>query len=135
MVADDFPAFCAELLAIAGPVSRRRMFGGHGFYVDGLFVAILESDRLYLKADSASAPRFEAAGGERFTYASQGREAALSYWTPPAEAMESAALMAPWVRLALQAALSARAARAASGSRKAKAGPAAARKRPRPTPR
>jgi DNA transformation protein len=31
----------------------------------------------------------------------------MGYWTAPPEALESAALMAPWARLALQAALSA----------------------------
>ena len=46
MAADDFPAYCAELLAAVGPVRSRRMFGGHGFYVDGLFIAILAFDRL-----------------------------------------------------------------------------------------
>lgn len=132
MAADDFPAYCAELLAAAGPARRRRMFGGHGFHVDGLFMAILVFDRLYLKAHRASRPRFEAAGGERFTDPSQGREAALNDWTPPAEAMESAAPMAPWVRLPLQAALSALAAKAAPRPRTAQAAPPAARKRPPP---
>jgi DNA transformation protein len=35
----------------------------------------------------------------------------MSYWTVPAEAMESPALMQPWARLAISAALRARAAR------------------------
>jgi DNA transformation protein len=124
MAADLFPDHCAELLAVAGRVRRRRMFGGHGLYVDDLFVAIIAFDRLYLKADAASAPRFEAAGGQRFVYESQGKAAALNYWTPPDEAMESPDAMRPWVRLAMQAALSARA-----------AAPAARRRTPRPSPR
>jgi DNA transformation protein and related proteins len=124
MATDAFPAHCAELLAVAGPVRRRRMFGGHGLYVDDLFVAIIAGDRLYLKADAASAPKFEAAGGQRFVYASQGQSAALNYWTVPDEAMESPDAMRPWVRLAMQAALSARA-----------AAPAARRRPPRPRPR
>jgi DNA transformation protein len=32
----------------------------------------------------------------------------MSYWTPPAEALESPALMTPWARLAMEAALAAR---------------------------
>jgi DNA transformation protein len=117
---DGFAAYCAELLAGSGSVRRRRMFGGHGLYVDGLFVALVAFERLYLKADAASAARFEAAGGERFVYSARGRQTALNYWTPPAEAMESPALMQPWVRLAQQAALQA---------------PRAPRKPPRPSPR
>ena len=33
----------------------RRMFGGHGSVVDGLFVALIAFDRLYLKADAPAA--------------------------------------------------------------------------------
>ena len=73
MAADDFPAYCEELLAPSGRVQRRRMFGGHGLYVDGLFVAIIAFERLYLKADADTAPRFQAAGGERFVYSASGR--------------------------------------------------------------
>lgn len=125
MAADDFPAYCEELLAPSGRVQRRRMFGGHGLYVDGLFVAIIAFERLYLKADADTAPRFQAAGGERFVYSASGRAVQLNYWTAPAEAMESPAAMLPWVRLAQQAA------RAAPPARRA--APAAQKpKRPRP---
>ncbi len=101
------------------------MFGGHGLYVDGLFVAIIAFERLYLKADADTAPRFQAAGAERFVYNASGRTVQLNYWTAPAEAMESPAAMLPWVRLAQQAA------RAAPPARRA--APAAQKpKRPRP---
>jgi DNA transformation protein and related proteins len=121
---DEFAAYCAELLAVAGPVKRRRMFGGHGLYVDGLFVAIIAFGRLYLKADATTTPRFEAAGGERFVYGASGKTAALNYWTVPESAMESPPEMRPWVRLAMQAALTAQAAKTSKS-----AAPPAARKR------
>ncbi len=120
MAADEFPAHCAELLAPAGPVRQRRLVGGHGFYVDDLFVAIIAFGRLYLKADAGSAPRFEAAGGERFVYEAKGQPMALNYWTVPDEAMESPAAMQPWLRLAMQAALTARAAAPAAKKRPAR---------------
>lgn len=114
MPASDFVAHCVELLSPAGRVRVRRMFGGHGLYVDELFVAILTGERLYLKATPEGAVQFESAGGAAFTYARAGRSASLGFWTPPAEAMDSPELMRPWVRLALQAALAARAATAPS---------------------
>lgn len=110
---DPFVDHCMELLAPLGAVRGRRMFSGHGFYVDDLFVALLIDERLYLKADAASRPRFEAAGCEPFSYATrEGRRGVLSYWSAPDEALESPALMQPWARLALEAALRARAAEA-----------------------
>jgi DNA transformation protein len=104
-VQDPYVAHCAELLGGSGAVRVRRMFGGHGLYLDELFVAIVAGGRLYLKVDATTRPRFEAAGCEPFVYRGAGREVTMHYWSVPDEAMDSAALMAPWARLARQAAL------------------------------
>jgi DNA transformation protein and related proteins len=101
---------CLELLAPLGAVRARRMFGGHGIYLDELFIAIVAFERLYLKVDAATAPRFEAAGCEPFVYEGQRKAVTLGYRSVPAETMESPALMRPWARLAIEAALRARAA-------------------------
>ena len=105
---DGFIAHCLELLAPLGQVRARRMFGAHGLYIDELFVAIVDAERLYLKASTDSATRFAAAGGQPFTYPRNGKTAMLGFWTVPAEALESAELMRPWGRLAMQAAVQAR---------------------------
>jgi DNA transformation protein and related proteins len=112
-VLPDFVTHCVELLSTAGTVRVNRMFGGYGFYVDGLFVAIVAYERLYLKGGPDNRARFEAEGCEPFRYSAKDNEqVSLSYWSAPADAMDSPALMAPWVRLAVQAALTARAAKA-----------------------
>lgn len=103
---------CLELLAPLGGVRSRRMFGGYGIYADDLFFALIAFDRLYLKANDDTRPHFEAASCEPFVYDAKGKAVSLGYWSAPAEAMESPALMLPWARLALQAALAARAAKA-----------------------
>jgi DNA transformation protein len=110
MASDALVEHCLELLAPLGPVTARRMFGGHGLRVDGLFFGLIVFDRLYLKVDAATRPAFEAAGCSPFVYDGKGKQVTVSYWTVPAEAMESPAFMHPWARLALQAALTARAA-------------------------
>lgn len=110
----DFVDHCLELLAPLGAPRARRMFGGWGLYVDDLFVALIAFERLYLKVDDTTRARFEAAGCEPFTYEAAGRQpVVMSYWTAPAEAVESPALMRPWAALAVQAALAARAAKVA----------------------
>lgn len=109
MSADGFVAHCLELLAPLGRARSRRMFGGHGLYLDELFIAIIAGEQLYLKTDAGTRERFTAAGGQPFTYRRQGETvAALGFHTVPPEAMESPDLMRPWARLALQAALAAR---------------------------
>jgi DNA transformation protein len=112
---EAFAAHCAELLEPLGTAQAKRMFGGHGLYLDGLMVGLIAAEQLYLKTDAQTLPQWQAAGGRPFVYASTRggvtRRATMSYWTPPSEALESAALMQPWARLALEAALRSRAAR------------------------
>lgn len=109
----EFVAHCRELLAPLGAVRSRRMFGGHGFYVDDLFIALIAFGRLYLKVDERSRARFEAVGCEPFVYEGKGKPVTMGYFTAPEEAIESPALMQPWARLALDAAVRARAAKKA----------------------
>lgn len=105
---DPLVAHTLELLAPLGAVRARRMFGGHGFYVDELFVALIADGRLYLKADAQTRDEFEAAGSRPFVYEGGARPVTMSYWAAPDEAIESPAAMAPWARLAIAAALRAR---------------------------
>jgi DNA transformation protein len=112
---------CLELLAPLGTVRAKRMFGGHGLYVDDLFVAIIAFERLYLKVDAQTRAAFERAGCEPFVYEGKGKPITMSYWTVPAEAMESPALMQPWARQAIAAALRARAAKPSAAPRRARA--------------
>jgi DNA transformation protein len=106
---------CLELLAPLGAVRAKRMFGGHGVYLDDLMFALVASEQLYMKVDAQTLAQWQAAGGRPFVYetrrAAEPRRSSMSYWTPPEEAMESPGLMQPWARLALAAALRARAAK------------------------
>lgn len=112
---NQFALYCCDLLSGAGPCAARRMFGGYGISTDGLSLAIVADlgtgEKLWLKADCASQAVFEAAGCERFTYLAKGKPMSMNYYSAPDDAMESPALMAPWARLALEAALKARAAK------------------------
>lgn len=117
-------AHCLELLAPLGAVRARRMFGGHGLYLDGLFIAILAGDTLYLKADADEQPAFAAAGSQPFTYTARGdRRVVMAYWAAPEQAMDSPAGMAPWARRALASALRAAASKAVPAQRKPRAKP------------
>ncbi len=132
-----FVEHCLELLAPLGRTSSRRMFGGHALYIDGLCMALIIQDTLYLKVDDAHRALFERAGWKPFTYAGKHDEVhVMSYYTAPEEAMESPAEMLPWARRGLSAAVAARAkappARKKAVAAKAPAKKAAARKAARP---
>ncbi len=106
---NEFVEYCCDLLGSVGPCVARRMFGAWGISTEGLTLAILadlgSGEKLWLKADATSQVRFEAAGCERFVYQAKGKPMSMNYYSAPEEAMESPQLMAPWARLALEAAL------------------------------
>ena len=112
----DFALYCCEILSSAGHCTAKRMFGGWGISTDGLTIAIIadlgSGEMLWLKADDENRHVWEAAGCERFTYASSkgGKPVSrgMNYYSAPEEAMDSAHAMAAWARMALQAALSAK---------------------------
>jgi len=130
---DQLAAHCLELLGALGNARSRRMFGGHGLYVDDLFVGLIALDRLYLKVDATTRARFEAASCRPFVYDGAGKAVTMGYYSAPDEAMESPAQMQPWARLALEAALRARAAKPVSAPRRPAATPSATAARPRRT--
>jgi DNA transformation protein len=124
---NDFVNYVRELLAPAGHVVSKRMFGGHGLTIDGLFVAIIASDELYLKADDMTHAAFDAESCAPFVYSKDGKQRTMSYRRAPGEAMDAPHLMLPWARRALAAAL-----RASTGKAMSKTKPAAKIKSPRP---
>jgi DNA transformation protein len=105
----DLVEHTLELLAPLGAVRAKRMFGGHGFYIDELFVALIAGERLYLKADAETTARFAAAGSAPFVYDGGAKPITMRHWAAPPEALESPAAMAPWAQRAIAAALRARA--------------------------
>ncbi len=132
VVADGLVTHSLALLSALGVPRARRMFGGHGVYLDGHFVALILGDVLYLKADALARPAFEAAGCRPFGYGTKtGQRAVLAYWSAPADAMESPGLMLPWARLAMASALRAAAAKRPATARKPRAAARQAPTRPR----
>lgn len=113
----EFALYCCEILSSAGACAAKRMFGGWGISTDGLTIAIIADlgtgEKLWLKASDDNLHQWEAAGCVRFTYAStkdgETVSRGMNYYSAPEDAMDSAHAMAPWARLALQAALSAKA--------------------------
>jgi DNA transformation protein and related proteins len=137
----EFVTWCHELLAPLGPVRSRRMFGGHGLYVDEVFVALIAGERLYLKVDDSTRAQFEAAGSHPFSYTTaRGERGVMSYYSMPDEGMDAPVQAQPWARLALASARRAQVIKAAAKARKPSAtnrqSPAAtARRRNTPTRR
>jgi DNA transformation protein len=101
---DDFSQQVIGLLTPLGPARARRMFGGHGIFMDDVMFALIADGVLYLKVDEKTAPAFKDAGAEAFTYRRQDRDISMSYFSAPAGSLDGMKALAPWAELALAAA-------------------------------
>ena len=111
----EFIIFLLEQLASLGEVRARSMFGGHGIYLGGRMFALVADDTLYIKADDANRAEFEVRGLKPFRYEMRGVMKAMSYWQPPADALDDREMLCEWARKGIEAAD--RAAKKKSGPR------------------
>jgi DNA transformation protein len=127
----SFVAHVLDLVAPLGEVTARAMFGGHGIYAEGVMFGLLDGDELFLKTDGVTREIFVAAGCRQWIYVNKkARMENTGYFRPPDGAHEDPDAMLPWARLALDAALRVRAAKAAKGTRAKGTRRAASAKRP-----
>lgn len=104
--------YLAELFEPVGHVRIRRMFGGLGFFRDGLMFGIWQGDAIYLKADDVTRPAFEAEGCGPFVYGSKnGRETALGYYRLPERLVDDTDELRDWALAAIEVAMRANAAK------------------------
>lgn len=94
----------AELFSAFGPVDIRRMFSGFGLFADDVCFSLFLRGELYLKADEATAPRFEEEGSRPFSY-TQTRSGKVitvnSFWRLPERLYDDPEELAVWARQAL----------------------------------
>jgi DNA transformation protein and related proteins len=93
-----------KLFAPFAAVSLKGMFGGRGVYAHGVIFALQAGEKIYLKTDEASAPRFKGAGSTPFVYPTPMGPRETSYWTMPAAAFGDPDELKMWCGLALEAA-------------------------------
>ena len=116
-----------KLFAPFAAVSLKGMFGGRGVYAEGVIFALQAGDKVYLKTDETTAPRFREAGSTPFVYPTPMGPRETSYWTMPSEALVDPEALKVWCGLAVEAA---RRHAAAKGDKRAKAPAKPAKQRP-----
>ena len=102
-VSPEFREYALEQLGRVAPVSARSMFGGVGVYGGGLFFALLDDDRLYLKVDDANRAEFEAIGSRPFQPFGEGSKP-MGYYELPGDLLEDVGRLRPWVEVAIEVA-------------------------------
>ena len=59
-VSPEAKARFLDALSAARPIESKPMFGGLGLYHDGVFMGVVDDDRLYLKIDPQTEPAYAA---------------------------------------------------------------------------
>lgn len=104
-VVDPFVKKYLAMLAPLGPIETRFMFGGTGFYFDGLHFALTYAGRIYFRVDGATAAAFKAGGGKPFRYLRNGKPViVVGYQEPPAESLKSGTMLLRWAQRGIEAA-------------------------------
>jgi DNA transformation protein len=88
-------------------ITSKRMFGGFGFYKDGVIFGIIAEGKLYFKVGESNQKDYEAFGSAPFTFPMKnGKTTTISYWELPQQVMEDKALLAAWIEKSLQESIS-----------------------------
>ncbi|MGI9318376.1 MAG: TfoX/Sxy family protein [bacterium] len=101
----EFVNHVVELMQTVGPVISKRMFGGHGIFLEGLMFGLIADSDLYLKVDGENLEDFVSRGLQPFSYFKKDKEFKLSYYQAPEETLEDAETMREWGNKAYEVAL------------------------------
>lgn len=101
----DLVNYIIDMLQDLGQIDVKYMFSDWGFYLDGLFFAILDDDKLFVKADDKNREIFENNDLEQFSYMRKGKVCYLSYYKVPDEAIDDIDELKYWAQVGYEAAL------------------------------
>lgn len=102
----EYLDYILDQLSLFGEVNSRKMFGGIGFFHDGLMFGMLGGDVFRLKVDDNNRVDYEAAGMQQFS--SGTKKKGMPYWEVPTEVIEDQVLLKVWADKAYQAAVNAK---------------------------
>ena len=105
VASDSFAEFLREQLAPLGRITMRRMFGKTGVFCDGLMLAMVRDDVLYVRVDDSNRTVFkEAAAFPPLNYEKKGGTIDLAFWRVPERLFDEPDEFGTWARAALAAA-------------------------------
>lgn len=103
----DYLEFLLEQLEDFGEITYKKMFGGVGFYKEGIMFGGIMGEVLHLKVNDETRPEFIAAGMTSFFHNAKSK-GLPKYYEVPLEIVEDRAKLAIWAEKAYQVALAAK---------------------------
>lgn len=100
---ESYAAYINAQLADFKGYSTKKMFGGLGFYKEGVMFGLLGNDMFFLKADETSISDFEKFGMKAFL--SSEKKKGMPYWQVPVEVLEDTDELCLWATKAFDIAV------------------------------
>ena len=97
--AQAFAAFVQDQLSELDDLVMKRMFGGTGLYLDGVFFGIIYSDRLYFRVADDTIDEYKKRKMKPFK-PFEGKSSSKRYYEVPLEILESPVDLVRWARKA-----------------------------------
>lgn len=93
-----------DLMGDIPGMSCRAMFGGFGFYKDGIFFGMIADDVLYFKVDEKNKSKYAEFDSKPFIYVlPKGKRMTMSYHEVPENVMDNIELFKEWVNDSVEA--------------------------------
>ena len=87
-------------------ITSKSMFGGWGFYKDGIIFAIIAENQLYFKVDDINLPNFEKLNSHPFLYQKDNnKQTTMPYWQLPESIWDDPHELKKWVDESVQASM------------------------------
>lgn len=96
---EGFAAFVEDQLSDLDDLVMKRMFGGTGLYLDGVFFGLIYSDRLYFRVSDETIEDYKQRKMKPFKPFT-GKSSSRRYYEVPLEIIESPIDLARWARKA-----------------------------------
>ena len=105
-VNEEYLKFILDQLSLFGNVETKKMFGGIGFFKEGIMFAMIGQNAFRLRVDESSIPDFEAKGMKPMF--SDAKKKSMPYWEVPLDVLENKDELARWTHKAYTIAVKAK---------------------------
>ena len=103
-ISEEYLEYVLDQLRGTGHVTSRKMFGGAGLYLEGVFFGLIADDVLYFKVDDSNRPDYEAAGMGPFRPFAE-KSQVMQYYEVPVDVLEDREQLSRWANKAMAVAL------------------------------
>lgn len=105
-VNEDYRKFVEDQLSLFGPFESKKMFGGIGFFRDGIMFGMIGKGTLRFKVDDSNRADYESAGMLPLT--SENKKKSMPYYEVPQSVVEDREALKIWADKAFAIAVAAK---------------------------